>query len=75
MSPGWVATPMSARAIANLANQDFDDANEMGDFGPIGRMLEPEEIADLFLFLASDEARAINGIDVMIDGGKTLGKA
>ena len=46
----------------------------MCDFGPIGRFLEPSEIADLFCFLASDEARAINGIDVIIDGGKTLGK-
>lgn len=74
VSPGWVRTPMSARAIANLANQDFEDTNEMGDFGPLGRMVEPEEVADLFCFLASDEARTINGIDVMIDGGKTLGK-
>ena len=63
-----------ARAFSHLEKQSFDDINEMCDFGPIGRFLEPSEIADLFCFLASDEARAINGIDVIIDGGKTLGK-
>ena len=74
VSPGWVRTPMSTRAFSHLEKQSFDDINEMCDFGPIGRFLEPSEIADLFCFLASDEARAINGIDVIIDGGKTLGK-
>ena len=36
---------------------------------PIGRMGKPEEIADLALFLCSDEAGFITGTDYPIDGG------
>ena len=38
-------------------------------------MIEPEEIAGVLAFLASDDAKILNGIDVIADGGKTLGKA
>ena len=38
-------------------------------------MIEPTEIARIFCFLASDDAAILNGIDVIADGGKTLGKA
>lgn len=74
VSPGWVATPMSASAFENLGEMDFENADECADLGPIGRILEADEIAGVFCFLASDEAAAINGIDVIVDGGKTLGK-
>jgi NAD(P)-dependent dehydrogenase (short-subunit alcohol dehydrogenase family) len=36
---------------------------------PIGRMGEPEEVARAVLFLASNEASFINGIDLYVDGG------
>jgi len=36
---------------------------------PLGRRLEPEEIAALAVFLASDEARAINGQSIRVCGG------
>jgi len=36
---------------------------------PIGRMAEPEEVASLALFLCSDEAGFITGVDCPIDGG------
>jgi len=36
---------------------------------PIGRMATPEEIANLALFLCSDEAAFITGTDYPIDGG------
>ena len=36
---------------------------------PIGRMGQPEEIADLVLFLCSDKAGFITGTDYPIDGG------
>ncbi len=74
VSPGWVNTPMSARALASLGEKDFENEGECADFGPIGRILEADEIASVFCFLASDDAAAINGIDVIVDGGKTLGK-
>ena len=38
---------------------------------PLGRMGQPEEIAYLVLFLASDESRFITGTEIPIDGGYT----
>ncbi len=38
---------------------------------PLGRLIEPEEIADAILFLASDEASAITGVILPVDGGWT----
>lgn len=38
---------------------------------PLGRYAEPEEVADLMLFLASDESKFITGSVYMIDGGMT----
>lgn len=38
---------------------------------PTGRIVEPEEIGALVAFLLSDDARSINGADLMIDGGAT----
>ena len=36
---------------------------------PIGRMGTPEEVANAALFLASDQASFINGVDLYVDGG------
>ena len=38
---------------------------------PMGRYGEPEEVARLVLFLASEEASYINGVAWLIDGGRT----
>lgn len=75
VSPGWVLTPMATGSIADFSGMDFGNSSEIGDLGPIGRMIDPAEIAGVFCFLASDEASILNGIDVIADGGKTLGKA
>ena len=37
---------------------------------PLGRIAEPEEVADLVVFLASDRARFMNGAHIIIDGGQ-----
>jgi NAD(P)-dependent dehydrogenase (short-subunit alcohol dehydrogenase family) len=36
---------------------------------PLGYMAHPEEIASAALFLASDDARYVNGVELMVDGG------
>jgi NAD(P)-dependent dehydrogenase (short-subunit alcohol dehydrogenase family) len=40
---------------------------------PLGRFAEPSEVADTVLWLASDAASMINGVDVPVDGGYTMG--
>jgi NAD(P)-dependent dehydrogenase (short-subunit alcohol dehydrogenase family) len=42
---------------------------------PLGRIATAGEIADAVLFLVSDEARFITGVDIAVDGGFILGKA
>jgi cyclopentanol dehydrogenase len=38
---------------------------------PLGRVAEPEEVARLALFLASDDSAYISGAEITIDGGMT----
>lgn len=68
--PGSVNTPL-LRYGAKLRNPDDPDSiiKVWGGYHPIGRVIEPEEVAALVLFLASDQARAITGTSIPIDGG------
>ncbi len=76
VSPGSVRTP-----ILELAARTFDGPGadveavfrRFGDAHPIGRIGEPEEVADLIAFLVSDRAGFITGADYKIDGGLTAG--
>ena len=67
--PGDVDTPMLA-AEAEAAGMEIDDyMEEASEAVPNGRVAEPEEVAALALFLASDAATHVNGTTVAIDGG------
>ena len=59
--------------ITNILNDVFDDGPgflaEHGKTAPIGRAAQPEEIAEIVAFLASDRASYILGSVVMADGG------
>lgn len=63
--PGFVATPMVAKMPEEVLAK-------MADKIPMKRLAQPEEIANLFAFLASDEASYINGAAIEITGGLTL---
>ena len=57
------------RAEADMRNVPFDEvAKEMVQGQSIARFVEPEEIAELCLFLASPKAKMINGQQLAIDG-------
>lgn len=76
VSPGWIASPNSnglALRIAEEAGIGYDEAVQviMKSLGgiPLGRPAEPQEVADLIAFLASDRASSITGTEHVIDGG------
>jgi NAD(P)-dependent dehydrogenase (short-subunit alcohol dehydrogenase family) len=66
--PGWVRTPMLAASVED-ANADPGDLSEFTDMTMIGRLVEPEEVTEAILFLASPGARTITGTVLPIDGG------
>ena len=68
--PSYVATPMVEQAIAGSKNPD-KMRSVMNRVSPMGRMGTPAEVAAVILFLASDEASFVNGIEMPIDGGTT----
>lgn len=72
ISPARVHTPFVDGFIAeNYPGKEKEMFENLSKTQPIGRMGKPEEIAALALFLCSDEASFITGIDYPIDGGFT----
>lgn len=70
ISPGRVHTPFVDGFIAkNYPGEEKEMFEKLSATQPIGRMGQPEEIANLALFLCSDEASFITGTDYPIDGG------
>jgi NAD(P)-dependent dehydrogenase (short-subunit alcohol dehydrogenase family) len=71
--PTFVRTDMSGRSIANImerTGRSADQAEEaLAAASPLGRLLEPDEVADAIVHLASPAAAAISGQAWVIDGG------
>ena len=67
--PGVINSPMVQEAPPETRAR----LDRLMDMQPIRRMGEPEEIASLALFLASDEASYITGAQFVIDGGHLAG--
>lgn len=63
VSPSYTLTPMNRRPeVADLIT-------EFADTTPMGRLAEPEEIAGPVLFLLSQAASYVTGVDLLVDGG------
>lgn len=66
VSPGWTWS----NVIAQLSGGDRARADRVAaDFHALGRLGEPEEIADACVFLCSDKASFITGANLPVDGG------
>lgn len=71
--PGYVDSDMTDRSVATIAARTDRDAAAARAFlerqQPLGRLVSPSEVAAAVAFLASDEAAAINGQTIVLDGG------
>ena len=70
ISPARVHTPfVDGYLQQNYPGREKEMFERLSQTQPIGRMAKPEEVAALALFLCSDEAAFITGVDYPIDGG------
>lgn len=69
LSPGFTRTPLMDNSL-KLSESEIDALREyVAQITPLGYMAQPEEIASAALFLASDDAKYVNGVELMVDGG------
>jgi 2-keto-3-deoxy-L-fuconate dehydrogenase len=70
ISPGRVHTPFVEGFLkANYPGKENEMFEKLSQTQPIGRMIKPQEVAHLALYLCSEEAAGITGTDFPIDGG------
>jgi NAD(P)-dependent dehydrogenase (short-subunit alcohol dehydrogenase family) len=71
--PAYVDTDLTRRTVENIVAKTGRSAekaqSELEQMTPLGRLLEPDEVAAAVVFLASPEAAAINGQTLVLDGG------
>jgi NAD(P)-dependent dehydrogenase (short-subunit alcohol dehydrogenase family) len=71
--PGYVRTPMTERTIARIVERTGRSAEETSAAlvatQPLGRLVEPAEVAAAVVYAASDDAAALNGQTLVLDGG------
>jgi NAD(P)-dependent dehydrogenase (short-subunit alcohol dehydrogenase family) len=68
VSPGMIATGMTGPLLDNFP----DIVERMVAKTPAGRIGEPEDVADVVVFLCSEQARFVTGQNIVVDGGMTL---
>ena len=69
VAPGFIKTAMSAKAL----DADPERKNKVFSRTPMGKMGEPDDVAEAVYFLASDAAKYITGVVLPVDGGNSIG--
>jgi 3-oxoacyl-[acyl-carrier protein] reductase len=72
IAPGVIETPQSSDTVNSLGPEGLEAFAERV---PVGRVGRPEDIASLFVFLASEEASYLTGQTILVDGGVSLSLA
>ena len=74
--PGWTETELleaSARKIMEATGRSYEEAvDSLAKMNPIGRLIQPEEVARMVVFLADPAAAAITGQLFNVDGGEVI---
>ncbi len=71
IAPGYIRTAQAMSREHSLGPEGLEQA---ASFIPMGRVGEPEDVADVALFLASGAARYITGQVIVVDGGLLVGR-
>jgi 3-oxoacyl-[acyl-carrier protein] reductase len=66
ISPSTAATPRVKKV------RDAESLKKIASMNPMGRLVEPEDVAEAVLFLASEEARSITGINLNVNAGTVM---
>jgi NAD(P)-dependent dehydrogenase (short-subunit alcohol dehydrogenase family) len=67
IAPSYVETDL----VKNLASQGTLDIHELAARAPMGRLAKSTEVADMAVFLASEESAFVEGQTIVLDGGWT----
>ena len=76
MCPGWVETDMGRsgwKGVGARSGGTEEDGRRMAaEMAPLKRIIDPDEVAGLAAYLASDDARSITGQAIVLDGGQVM---
>lgn len=68
ISPGFTATPATAWLVESGPHPFLDNIARI----PLGRVGQPQDVVNAALFVASDEASWITGVNLVVDGGQSV---